>query len=175
MDSIQLIKPNRMYKKQILDYKNEFLTNHDSMDGTSFLNEYANIDNWLKFLEINSEKSTVMDGLVLATEFLAVRVTDGYLVGMVHIRHTLNDFLYRIGGHIGYSVRRSQWNKGYGKQILKQALVYCQELNLEKVLVTCINTNVASSKVIQFNGGILENEVFDETANRYVQRYWITL
>ena len=175
MKKIKLVEPSLNYEHQILEYRSEFLSNNDSMDGTSFLSRYSDVKQWLAFIEKNHHEETVIDGLVLATEFLAVRVADNQLVGMVDIRHTLNDYLFQIGGHIGYSVRRSQWNQGYAKEILGEALCYSKSLGLERVLVTCDKSNVASAKVIEFNGGILENEVFDEEEKEYVRRYWISL
>ncbi|MCB5951207.1 GNAT family N-acetyltransferase [Enterococcus sp. BWT-B8] len=173
MGKIQLVAPSMEYEEQIREYRNEFLANGDSMDGTSFLREYEDIQDWLDFIERNTREETVTEGLVPATEFLAVRVSDNKLVGMIDIRHTLNDFLLKFGGHIGYSVRRSEWNQGYAKEMLKQALFFTQKLGLEKVLVTCNKTNIASAKVIQANGGLLENELLED--GEPVQRYWIDL
>lgn len=175
MEEIVLIEPSMAYEEQIQSYRNEFLENNDSMDGTSFLREYTSVPEWLTFIERNHHEETVTEGLVVATELLAVRTSDDKLVGMIDIRHTLNDYLLKFGGHIGYSVRRSEWNQGYAKEMLRQSLVFCQKLGLEKVLVTCDKTNPASAKVIQFNGGILENELVDESDGEIVQRYWIAL
>lgn len=175
MKKIKLVVPSLDYEDQILSYRKECLAFHDSMDGTSSLADFSDVNEWLGFIEKNRHEDTIMDGLVVATEFLAVRKTDNKLIGMVAIRHTLNDYLFRLGGHIGYSVRRSKWNQGYAKEILAQALAYCQTLRLEKVLLTCDKSNQASAKVITFNGGILENELFAEDEQKVVQRYWISL
>ena len=48
------------------------------------------------------DPATVRGGLVPATSYLGVRASDGTLVGMIQIRHALNDYLRRFGGHIGY-------------------------------------------------------------------------
>lgn len=175
MGEIKLVVPTITYEEQIIAYRNEFLENGDSMDGTSFLREYEQVSEWLAFIDRNSREETVTEGLVVATEFLAVRSSDNRLVGMIDVRHTLNDYLLKFGGHIGYSVRRSEWNQGYAKEMLRVALDYCRTIELKKVLVTCDKTNPASAKVIQFNGGKLENELVDETDGETVQRYWITL
>jgi predicted acetyltransferase len=90
---------------------------------------------------------------------------------MIDIRHYLNDYLLRIGGNIGYSVRASERRKGYAKEMLRLALLKCRKLDLEKVLITCFKHNIASAKTIIANGGILENEITDEDG--ITQRYWI--
>lgn len=175
MEEITLVVPSMAYEEQIKAYRNEFIENGDSMDGTSFLKEYEDVAEWLAFIEKNHHEETVTEGLVVATELLAVRSSDDKVVGMIDIRHTLNDYLLKFGGHIGYSVRRSEWNQGYAKEMLHQALEVCRTLALEKVLLTCDKANPASAKVIQFNGGRLENELLDESDGEIVQRYWITL
>ena len=105
--------------------------------------------------------------------FLAIREEDNKLVGMINIRHTLNEYLYNYGGHIGYSVRKIERRKGYAKEMLKIALEECIKLGIEKVLITCDVDNIASAKTIKSCGGILENEVPND--GRLNQRYWIQL
>ena len=50
-------------------------------------------------------------------------------------------------------------------------------MNMEKVLITCDDENTASARVIEKNGGILENKVLNCTDRGMVltRRYWITL
>lgn len=175
MGTVKLVKPSLHYKEQIFSYREEFLMNQDSMDGTSFLAEFSDVEKWLAFIEKNHHEETVAEGLVINTEFLVIREIDNKLVGMVDIRHTLNHFLFQFGGHIGYSVRRSESNQGYAKELLAQALNYCKTLHLKKVLLTCDKNNLASAKVIKYNGGVLENELLDEDKQLIVQRYWISL
>jgi len=83
-----------------------------------------------------------------STTYLAIREIDNYIVGMVDIRHYLDEFLTQVGGNIGYDVRKSERNKGYAKQMLKLALEKCKELKMKKVLITCDKDNIASEKVI---------------------------
>ena len=95
------------------------------------------------------------------------------LVGMIDIRHRLNDYLAQFGGHIGYSVRRSQRQKGCATRMLQLGLDYARSLNLERVLITCDKNNSASAATILSQNGILENEVVED--DHLVQRYWIAL
>ena len=56
------------------------------------------------------------------------------------------------------------------------ALIYCKEaLNLNRVLITCDDDNMASIKVIENNGGVLENKVKNSLSrgNVITRRYWI--
>ncbi|MHB1314319.1 MAG: GNAT family N-acetyltransferase [Christensenellales bacterium] len=174
MEDIMLVSPAKEHEAQMLGYKKEFEENGDSMDGSAMLHQMDDYGAWLALLSDNAKEETVQAGLVPSSAYLAVRKCDGRVVGMIHIRHRLNDYLYRLGGHIGYSVRKSERQKGYAKAMLGLALQKCRALGLEKVLVTCYKTNAASIKTILAHGGVLENEVSDK-GETPTQRYWITL
>jgi len=74
---------------------------------------------------------------------------------------------------IGYYVCQKERNKGYAKIILAKALEICREFGIDKVLLTCAKSNIASVKTIIANGGILEKEVEDN--GEILQRYWINI
>jgi predicted acetyltransferase len=169
---VKLIKPSIEYKQQVLDYKNEFIENGDDLAGTSYLQSYDVYEEWLRFV-LDNEKESTRHTEVTANVFLAIREEDNKLVGMINIRHTLNEYLYNYGGHIGYSVRKIERRKGYAKEMLKIALEECRKLQMEKVLITCDANNIASAKTVQYCGGILENEVPNDDI--LTQRYWIEL
>ncbi|WP_160687212.1 GNAT family N-acetyltransferase [Clostridium sp. C2-6-12] len=173
MSRLKLILPTPKYKKEILEYKNEFLESGDSLDGTAGLKDIETFDEWYELLCSNSKGETLIDGFVPATLYMAFSKEDMRLIGMIHIRHYLNNYLLNYGGHIGYSIRKSERQKGYASEMLGLALEKCKELNLEKVLITCNKNNIASAKTMLKNGAHLENEIQKE--NDTIQRYWITL
>ena len=78
------------------------------------------------------------------------------MVGIINLRHELNDFLRDYGGHIGYSVHPACWNRGYATQMLALALRESDALGLRELLLTCSPDNPASMRVIEKNGGVLE-------------------
>jgi predicted acetyltransferase len=96
------------------------------------------------------------------------------IVGRVSIRHELNDFLARVGGHIGYVVVPEFRRRGYATAILHLALgIAWNRLGIERVLVTCDADNVGSIRAIERNGGVLENVIRDPGFDRPKRRYWI--
>ena len=114
------------------------------------------------------------DDWVPCSTFYLVR-QDGKIVGKSSLRHELNDFLRKIGGHIGYVIRPDECQKGCGTMILKLTLEKARELGLKKVLVTCDSDNIASAKIIEKNGGILEGTYQNAELPVPKRRYWIDL
>jgi predicted acetyltransferase len=102
-------------------------------------------------------------------------VEDDEFIGEANIRHQLNAYLIKEGGHIGYGIRPSRQRQGYGKLILALALEECRLLGLERVLVTCLHDNIASARIIEANGGELENVVRHPAGRGRLRRYWISL
>ena len=83
------------------------------------------------------------------------------------LRHKLNDKLLEYGGHIGYIVRPCERGKGYGKLFLSELKKIAALKGIDRLLITCDDTNSRSRVVIENNGGILEN------IKDGVCRYWI--
>ena len=169
---IKLIRPTADMKQQIMDYRAEFVANGETVHGSALLGEYETFEEWYADVVKNSSEETVADGWVPSTTLLGVD-EDNNIIGMIDIRHRLNDYLLAYAGHIGYSVRKSERRKGYATQMLAQALDVAKQLGIEKVLVTCEKANIASAATIRKCGGILENEVYEDDV--LMQRYWIDI
>ena len=96
------------------------------------------------------------------------------IVGRASIRHRLNDFLLRVGGHIGYAVVPEFRRRGYATEILRMSLQIAREKHgIARVLVTCDDDNIGSIKTIEKNGGVLESIVTVPDDDKPKRRYWI--
>lgn len=113
-------------------------------------------------------------GWVPCSTFYLVR-DNGTILGKSSLRHKLNEHLRTIGGHVGYVIRPDQRQRGYGTEILRLTLHEAGKLGLQKVLVTCDENNIASAKIIEKNGGLLENTYQNDTMAVPKRRYWIPL
>ncbi|HUD35845.1 MAG TPA: GNAT family N-acetyltransferase [Streptosporangiaceae bacterium] len=111
-------------------------------------------------------------GRFVPSTFLVAEV-NGEIVGRTSIRHQLNEFLLREGGHIGYSVLPAHRRRGYATEILRQSLIIARSIGIDRVLVTCDNDNAGSIKAIEANGGKLDSVIVLETFPAGVRRYWI--
>lgn len=97
------------------------------------------------------------------------------IIGRVSVRHELNDNLRKRGGHLGYSVAPRFRQQGFAGEMVRGALAYCRQLGLQSILVTCGDNKTPSWKLIERNGGKLENLIWDEEDKETIRRYWIEL
>lgn len=118
--------------------------------------------------ELFRDESTVLPGSRLHSDLLWI-VDGDAIVGFLRFTYTLNDFLRGVGGHIGYSVRPSRRREGHASRALGLALARAQARGIDRVLVTCDETNVGSARTIESQGGQLED------VRHGKRRYWIDL
>jgi predicted acetyltransferase len=161
------------------DEEEEFLRAHRATtpDVPSFLHYYDEgvpLARYLEVLQQQARGENLPPHHVPSTFLFAF---DGSrIVGRVAIRHRLNDFLLRVGGHIGYVVVPEFRRRGYATAILRRALeIAHRSLGMARVLVTCDDDNVGSIRTIEKNGGVLENVVTGPDLAMPKRRYWIDL
>lgn len=87
--------------------------------------------------------------------FFAIRKSDSKIIGIIDLRHTLNEFLKDLG-NCGYSVRPSERRKGYASEMLRQILRVAKEAGMKELHISVERENIASVKVIQKNDGVYE-------------------
>lgn len=126
---------------------------------------------WVARLTDQSDPAKPLDGRVRCTYRWIVEGDE--VLGGIALRHELDDFLLRVGGHIGYGVRPSARRRGIASWALGRMLDEARRLGLGRVLVTCEVDNAASARTIMRNGGVLED--IRDTELGTVRRYWITL
>jgi predicted acetyltransferase len=164
-------------RRPALDEEAEFLRAHQaaSPDVPNFLHYYEEGMPFARYLEVLDDQErgvNMAPGLVPATFLFAF--WGPRIVGRLSIRHALNDFLEREGGHIGYAVVPEFRRQGHATEMLRLALVIAREqLGLDRVLLTTDDDNVASIRIIDKCGGILENVVSGPDLPKPKRRYWI--
>jgi predicted acetyltransferase len=169
-----LITPDPSLKESFLAAMAEFADEGRTGDGSGIGRD---LDEWTGrwesregFAAYVAEKRAEGDGVVHEDWVRCTNlwwVDGGEYVGRMSIRHELNDWLREVGGHIGYDVRRSRRGEGHAKAMLAAALPILGDLGVEQALLTCDEDNVASRRVIEHNGGVLED------ARQGKLRYWV--
>lgn len=170
---LKLIFPTEEFEEEWKSIIQEFEETHEKVKPFALKGP---LDNYKKYLENAvrySKGEDIPEGRVPAEVFFLVNEGKKRILGAIDIRYGLNDYLFGVGGNIGYSVRPSERQKGYASEMLKLGLDICREKGMNNVLITCNKSNIASAKVIIKNGGVFENEIPD--GEEIVQRYWIEL
>ncbi len=119
-------------------------------------------------------------GVDLPTGFVANTMFYGFLgdeiIGRVHVRHELNEYLRARGGHIGYALAPRFRGRGLSFEMVSQVLPYLKnELRLSQVLITCSKDNAVSVSLIKKLGAKYENSLHDQKSGETVCRFWLEL
>ena len=178
-DIIKLVEPSPEYNEDIWAFRQEVLENdadnEDQFAGCLSLDTSSSAEEWINICELRKSEETCNQAgtQVPSHMYLAVRISDNRIVGIIDLRHHINHpILGTWGGHCGYTVRPSERGKGYAKEMLRLNIQNARSLGIAKILVTCNSDNIASEKTILGNGG-----VFEETINvdgTIMKRYWIS-
>ena len=172
---IRLVMPTMEYEDGIRDFRREFLDSGSKAEGSGNLLRYEDTGEWLDYLRIRSSADTAPAGTVPFTQYIAVREEDGKVIGALQIRHYLKGDFALYAGHIGYSVRPSERRKGYGTQMLRLALQRCRDMGIDRVMISCVDTNEASRRTILKCGGVFYSTYYYSAADQTIEKYWIAL
>lgn len=169
----QLIAPTVRLHRQWLDARDDWGRDvHQDGSGLSAGDDVDSAAGFAAFVDrLLGLAEHAPEGLVTCT-FRWI-VADDVVLGTVALRHELNDFLLRAGGHIGYGVRPAARGRGLARFALGEMLVVARGRGLDRVLLTCNVANEASRRVIESYGGVLE-DIRDTEIGR-VRRYWIAV
>ena len=163
---MELRRPSLEDKEAILEMMAEFEQAQSPHDGGFWETEAFSYEEWLDGNQNQEIGINLPEGWVPAIQLVAFS-EKGQAVGFLNLRLCLNDYLLEEGGHIGYSIRPSERDKGYAKEALRQGLQFAKKKNIKKALVTCSSENPASRAVILANGGVYED------VRNGTERYWV--
>ena len=154
---LQLVRPTADMKEAALEYKYEHFEYGDKeINGSELLDKMDSYEEWLVSVTNNTSPDTVNPAWVVTDTFFAVN-EEGRIVGIIDLRHSLNEFLQDFGNS-GYSVRPAERRKGYATEMLRQLKDVAREAGLKELHMATFQDNIASVKTIVKNGGVLERE-----------------
>lgn len=168
---LRLVKTSMDQEQQVHAFLKEWRERDERIVPNAVDGEASDFETYVKAIrarEVRAENA----GWVPSTTYW---LTDGKeLLGAANIRHELNEQLLNFGGHIGYGIKPSARGRGLATKQLALALEKAKSLGIERALITCNRTNVASKQVILRNGGVPDTP-FIETDGTVVERFWIEL
>ena len=167
-----LTEPSERYRGSYLEALQEFQAEGRHLE-IPLEEVAANFDGFVQHLRDQADRIKLKPGKVPGSDFWLI--DENEYIGRLSLRYELNKRLLQMGGHIGYEIRPSRRRQGYGKLILKYGLDQAKAFGLEWVLLTCDEDNLGSRKIIESNGGTLENIIEVERWSAKVCRYWIRL
>jgi predicted acetyltransferase len=170
-----LVKPDLMYYEKYNDMMKEWVDSGTQIAPWFLDKPFDTIEGFADLVQkLDELENANQDKQFSSTTSYFVIDGEDRLIGAASLRHYLTVKGLRTWGHCGYGVRPSERNRGYGTEILKLLLAEARGRRIYKVLVSAHRSNVASCKVIENCGGILEDTVTDpDDVNEQINRYWI--
>ena len=131
----------------------------------------TNLPAYIEFLQLASEGRGLPDRWVSSDTYWAFAGDE--MAGEVHVRRSVRGALWRVGGHVGYSVQPKFRRQGVATAMLQHACNRLRELGEVDALITCWDENAASAGVIEKCGGVRIVDAVD--AGHKARRYLISL
>jgi predicted acetyltransferase len=174
---IKLIKPDFYLRKEYTEMMDEWIKDGSRIAPWSLIEKYHSDNDFEKMIRIvnDAEVGNGIGDFSPCKTYWVKNIETNKLLGAINIRYYLTKLGFETWGHIGFGVRPSERKKGYATQMLLAALDECRIMKMEKVLIGCLDGNIASYKTIEKCGGILENTIIHEynSENVLIRRYWI--
>lgn len=169
LQGITLVEPTARFRTAFLAMAEEYLAAGDERYKSAF-------DDFSAYLvRLMNATRNVNLPLKRVPENNFWLVYDNRVLGRSRLRHRLTTDLEHEGGHIGYDIRPSERQKGYGTLILALTLEKAKDLGLNRVLLTCDRDNIGSVKIIEKNGGVLSGQAISKNSGKPISQYWIKL
>jgi len=172
MQDLILVEPTTDLAEEFMTYVSSFDDAVINGSGFHYAASVTSASETISKLHGYARGEGLPDGWVPSSTFWAVEGRQ--IVGMITLRHFLNERLEKIGGHVGYSVHPSHRGRGLASKMLKMILPKAREMGLRRLLLVCEKSNEASARVMEKNGAdsLVESQSEDGIVTQY---RWIGL
>ncbi len=151
----RLIRPTILYKESYIDANEEFLKEENKVFTAEKIN--SEFDSYMELVDDNEK------GLGLPEQFdkqfVFWLIDEEQYIGRLIIRHRVIEQGLHNGWHLGYSIRPSKRQRGYGTLILKIGLQKAEGLGIKKIFLVCDSDNLPSKKILEKVGAHFEQKI----------------
>lgn len=166
---LSLIELSHEWRREFVSMAGEYRAEGDER----YRDVLEDFDAYLQRVQMEARGVGLPTGRVASDTFCLV--WSHRIIGRSRLRHRLTPDLEHEGGHIGYDIRPSERRKGYGTRLLALTLERASARGLRRVLLTCDADNIASARIIEKNGGTLDDQAISLRSGNLISRYWIEL
>ena len=126
---------------------------------------------WLdKIIQLNLGNSLTNGETPTSTFFMYV---DTRLVGYLTIKR--KSYNQNSVGQVYINIRPSDRKKGYGTYFLKEGLNKCKAINIHQVIMSCPEESIGGARLIEKNGGVLQETKYLNGSSIRMKIYTIDL
>lgn len=176
LDELIYVEPSMTYANEIMEYRKEMLEANSSFDGCFSLKRMEKTEDFVAHcIEWSNPRRPADEYGAWGNVIMAIRKSDGKMVGCFQVHNVLSERMERFTGHVGYSVRPSERKKGYATKMLAKAKDFLRSFGFEEIYVSCLPENEASRKTILANGGEFVEQVYLKEDDVDLERYRVKL
>ncbi len=148
---LKLVKPEEKYIKSVVEAIPDIEKQTSIYELWAIKNmikayKAKDFETYFKNLEKSEKGIDLPENYVKESIFWLIK--DEEYIGTLVLRHELNEYLLKIGGNIAYQIKPSEQGKKYAQKGLMLCLQEAKKLGISKALLTCLDTNTASYKVM---------------------------
>ena len=171
---MKLVEASLNPSKGLNDFLFDLGDGENGFSGTPINHGEVSLHEYLQSCVDGTDELKLKPGLVPQTIFWLLDSAEK-VIGMVKLRHRLIESTRINGGHVGFFIHPAHRCLGYGKQALALALYELMKIGVTKALVTVYPENKPSIRIVEENGGQLEDCVEDPRTECKINRYWINI
>ncbi|MBT7618874.1 MAG: GNAT family N-acetyltransferase [Calditrichaeota bacterium] len=166
MQNLKLIKPTEYFANAAYEMMLEISSYENGFQGFTKETTSEDFPAYIDQLIEMEQGHNLPDHLVPMTTFWLIR-NESELIGIGRLRHRLNDRLREHGGHIGCMIRPHLRSKGLGTALVSMLCDEAAKLEIDRVLLTCLTTNIASKKTSRKTEGNLSEKGLKRAGERF--------
>ena len=163
-----------IYLKEVKEEDIDILSTYNNMLAKRQMNGWVSED---RFVNLLKEWKNDIDDELKIHFFPFWLMKDKDVIGLVILKDNIDvDEVWKnYGGNISYVIIPDYRRKGYGTKALNLAIKKCKELGINNILITCLDSNIGSIKIIEKNKGVLKDTCTDNSNGELTRRYIINI